>query len=623
MNACDALFSQVDSTPPVIPDEIISDYLLAQNDATTETNESDENESDSNDSATQSNEQSIDVVAPQPPSSADTSPAGSASRINTDAYRGRAVGLDEMIERNSGVRVRRYGGLGSYSTISIRGSNANQVNVYLDGIPLNNAQSGEVNLADLNIDGIGQIDVYRSGAPGEFSSAIGGAVNLIPGSGEETPAGTRLEAGGGSFRTYRLSAANWGQSDDEVWKWSASGAYQKSDQDYHFHNDNGTPELNQMDDFDDVRRNAQFRDTGLTGFVSYQPGSTEFKLLNDYKYRLHGVPGPASNQTDKTTREYIRNTTGLATDTPGLFTEEFRLKSRAYYTGAGEEFYDPMQEFSTGSPDSSSRWQSYGAHLMPELYLLDYYQVLRFFLGTERETYRRTERNRNHIELETQPRKFRSHNSVHLVDEISFFDRRLIFLPGIRYERFVDRFNDTDLLLRYTNNPRDILQENKNKSEFTNYEGGLRWVFLRRKPTDVFIKAFAASAGRMPTFFELFGERGSVQGNVDLVPEKSRTYEFGPGFSIQDSRLQAEFQLTGFYKEVRDLILFVPNSQFSLRPDNIDRATISGAEIESRLTLYTLPELRLAGNYTYQRAINTCYVEYLEGNYLPLQPLHE
>ncbi|MCB1321660.1 MAG: Plug domain-containing protein, partial [Leptospiraceae bacterium] len=140
LNACDALFSQVDSTPLIIHDQIASDYLLAQNDATTETNESDENESDSNDSATQSNEQSIDVVAPQPPSSADASPAGSASRINTEAFRGRAVGLDEMIERNSGVRVRRYGGLGSYSTISIRGSNANQVNVYLDGIPLNNAQ---------------------------------------------------------------------------------------------------------------------------------------------------------------------------------------------------------------------------------------------------------------------------------------------------------------------------------------------------------------------------------------------------------------------------------------------------------------------------------------------------
>ena len=71
-------------------------------------------------------------------------------------------------------------GLGSYSTLSIRGSNANQVRIYVDGVPLNNAQGGEVNLSDLSFDNLEKIEIYKSGSsPGFSGSAIGGTVNLV------------------------------------------------------------------------------------------------------------------------------------------------------------------------------------------------------------------------------------------------------------------------------------------------------------------------------------------------------------------------------------------------------------------------------------------------------------
>src|SRR5262249_22977586 len=153
--------------------------------------------------------------------------------------------LDEILEKEAGLSVHRYGGMGSYSTLSIRGSNANQVNVYIDGIPLNNAGMGEINLSDLNLDGMSGIELYRALSPGAFSgSAIGGSVNLIPG--RMQGAGERLTVTGGSFHTGRVLGQAWG---GDKLAWNLSCAEQKSDQDFRFRNDNGTPFLNKTDDF--------------------------------------------------------------------------------------------------------------------------------------------------------------------------------------------------------------------------------------------------------------------------------------------------------------------------------------------------------------------------------------
>ena len=52
--------------------------------------------------------------------------------------------------------------LGSgFATVSIRGSTAEQVVVYLDGVPLNRALGGGVNLADLPLAQIESIEIYR------------------------------------------------------------------------------------------------------------------------------------------------------------------------------------------------------------------------------------------------------------------------------------------------------------------------------------------------------------------------------------------------------------------------------------------------------------------------------
>jgi len=539
------------------------------------------------------------------------SESGSTSVINLDS-RSRFSALDEVLEKEAGVRVRRYGGLGSYSTLSIRGSNANQVNVYIDGIPVNNAGAGEVNLSDINIDGAGRIELYRSGVPGEFSgSSIGGSVNIVPD--EHAGSGSRLTATGGSFGTYRLSGSNWG---GEIGRWNVTGGLQRSDQHYRFRNDNGTPFFNTFDDFDDKRRNSGFRDAFFTGSGSYQIGNTQIKILDDFINRQNGVPGPGNNQTKETERQYWRNTFGAGTDTKGLFVDRFRLQTRAYYTESREAFFDPLQEFSSGSPDSRNRVQQYGAHVMPSVFLPEWNQTLRFFFGLERQDMHSDRRSRFDDRTENVPGRFRNQSSASLEDEFDFFKRRLVITPSGRYQRFADRFNDPSAFT-----PASYGEKSVTIREVSSYALGINAVLFRSGDGEMYWKTNASSEKRLPTFTELFGEKGSIIGNASLRPESSDSVDTGFGFKFLKKQLPGEISAVVFQKKIRDMILFVPNSQFTLRAENIDSAVIRGLELNFRLLL--LDRIRFDTTYTFQNAINTSDVSYLKGKYLPLRPKNE
>ena len=54
--------------------------------------------------------------------------------------------LADLVARVEGVHVNSYGGLGAFSTATIRGSSSSQVQVVLDGVPLTSARDGMTNL---------------------------------------------------------------------------------------------------------------------------------------------------------------------------------------------------------------------------------------------------------------------------------------------------------------------------------------------------------------------------------------------------------------------------------------------------------------------------------------------
>jgi outer membrane cobalamin receptor len=56
----------------------------------------------------------------------------------------------DAIAEHTGIQTRKYGGMGSFQTISIRGVKGSEILVLLDGVPLNSAMGGAVDLGAIN-----------------------------------------------------------------------------------------------------------------------------------------------------------------------------------------------------------------------------------------------------------------------------------------------------------------------------------------------------------------------------------------------------------------------------------------------------------------------------------------
>jgi outer membrane cobalamin receptor len=194
------------------------------------------------------------------------------SVISSDRLRESFVSLPEVLEQEVGVQIRSTGGVGSLSTINLRGSSNEQVIIYLDGVALNDASGGPVDLSMIPVDSIERIEIYRGSTPLALGSpSIGGAVNIISRRAKKQADGSgqqQVSATMGSFNTYQVSgsSSSFYEKDDIL----LNASYLKSKNDFRFKNKNGT-EFNKADDNKEKRNND---------------GVKHLTLLSSWKHRI-------------------------------------------------------------------------------------------------------------------------------------------------------------------------------------------------------------------------------------------------------------------------------------------------------------------------------------------------
>ena len=125
-----------------------------------------------------------------------------------------AADVPTLLRNLAGLEVTQNGGVGSQSSLFLRGTNSSHTLVLLDGVRIGSATSGATAIDQLMLDQIERIEVVRGNASSLYGAeAIGGVVQIFTKRGKGTPA-VSASAGYGTHATRRASASFGGEVND-------------------------------------------------------------------------------------------------------------------------------------------------------------------------------------------------------------------------------------------------------------------------------------------------------------------------------------------------------------------------------------------------------------------------
>lgn len=521
------------------------------------------------------------------------------------ASRNRALDTTaDVLAETAGVQVQRFGGLGAFTTISIRGSSANQVPVYLDGVPLSQSQDQSVDLSTLPLDSLERIEVYRGTVPVGFGGGgIGGVVNLVTRPPSATPS-SEAEIGYGSFQT-RKAVAFHTQRAGEV-DLLGHVTYLGSQGDFTFLDDNGT-DMNPSDDEVVTRINNQFDAVG--GLARAAADLSETLRLDGTQevfYRTQGVPGPASTQFSAPSLAELRSLSYLRLSAGGLAGGAVDTSGTLYGVYTFQRFDSPPQDFGPFRTDNQTG--VVGASNTGTWYA-PWQQTLSWF---DEVAYEQFFPYNGFAAPPSGPDQTRLRLTVALQDEARLLDDRVLLVPSLRYEHLFDDFSAFD----GANQPDSPPSTSDTDLVSPAFGAMLRltgWASLRGN---------VGYFQRAPSFAELFGNSGSVLGNGDLKPESGLNGDLGvvANWSAWRWLDRTRLEVALFHTDYDDLIAFTQVSPKLFRPENISSARVRGVELSGAAS--ALGHLGLELNYTYQDSEDLSG-DFTDGNQLPLRPASE
>lgn len=121
----------------------------------------------------------ITVEAKRPDWESKLSP-GTVTVIRPEEYKGEQKDLPDLLKMVPGVHVREVNGKGQYTVVTVRGSTAAQVGVFVDGVMTNLGGDAAVDISTIPVKNVERIEVYRGYIPARFGGTfIGGVINVV------------------------------------------------------------------------------------------------------------------------------------------------------------------------------------------------------------------------------------------------------------------------------------------------------------------------------------------------------------------------------------------------------------------------------------------------------------
>lgn len=510
--------------------------------------------------------------------------------------------LAELLGSTAGFQVRRYGGLGFAAVPSLRGSSAAQIRIFVDGLPLNDAQSGAADLSLLPTERFARAEIHRGLVPAGLGGAGGaGAVNLVTRGANDDPAtGPAADLFGGGHGAVG-GRVSWSLASDAGGRSLLLMVHgRRADNDYDYL-DNYQTYHTTADDTVRTRRNAWFEEWGLWGRGTQEMGPARLRVTGGWFRKDGGRPGPISYPSPGATVGLDRADGSLRLDLPWSLALEGAAARRE------QILHDPQGEVDDGFGGdirSVGRDLTLRAAWSPTVAWPAAGPWLPSGLGLTVGAENRRQNYRQWYDAAEDPRRNRRTTSLFAATALEWGDGRLQVTPAWRYQFLRDDFPPLPALPW-------LPEEVGRRNDRHDVSPSLGAVYMA-VPERLMLEAHAGRSLRVPTWIELFGHRGGIDGNRDLVPEEITSadlavlWEPGPHLSAR---------LTAFYLETEATIVFVQNSPGTSKARNIGATRNRGLELEGRALLPL--ELVLTGNFTWQDPVDRGDQTHLHGHRLP------
>jgi iron complex outermembrane receptor protein len=513
---------------------------------------------------------------------------GSHKRITKNALERQDVNLGDILAQESGVQFRQVGGVGTLTTVTMRGGSSRQTGVYLDGILINSGGNATVDLSLFEILNLENVDIYRGASPLQLSAgSIGGAINMRTLSGQKQQSGSSVVLGGGSFNTRRVQFA--GSTSYKRWDVVAAASRVHSDNNFSFINNNGTP-LNPNDDKRELRNNAAASQVSALARTGYQWNSkTRSDIMLQTSARQLGIPEWLNNKNNEASYD----------------TESYELQLNNRFDGIGNwnstlsffqhsqdnHYLDIRSQVGLGAQDAKTDSLTQGV----KTYWEHIGDSGTFGLST-------SVRNETFNSIDTiAPNQDYEVERVTVLGNLQFagffMDDKLLLTPTINFQ-----YSDED----YTGSKArpDTARNNSNIGP----QLGLRYSLNNTTQ----LRANVGRYYRQPAFSELFGGSGLILGNSNLKPEYGLNADIGFSYKPSDKH---SVDVTVFTNNSDDLIVLAFDSRGIGRSVNTGKTNVTGIEISNTAVINRYLSARV--NATYQRSYNYSPTPALNKKQLP------
>jgi len=487
-----------------------------------------------------------------------------ASEVLTQPRLRERVGssVGEAMVSVGGICFNSYDGIAGTHVPSIRGSNTDQVVVLLDGLRLNTAQGGGVDLNLIPVSVIEKIEVVRGGHSTLMGSdAIGGTIQLF----SRESIGLKGFSYGinttiGSFGTKTLNLS--GSHKIGVLSYFINYNQTQTDGDFTYK----TPDKTEKQ----TRENNDYKGNNL--FVKTNLDLSPNNKINILFHNLTAKKGIAGSvNISPWTGQPLLTPNARAEMTRRLFSvksenqlsNRFRLEGQSYYQTYDYHYTDRDAWVATDDKHENS---AIGLNLQAQVYVSSHLNLIG---GGE---FRQDRLKSTRFKVDD-----RHSQSLYVQSEINFpfqlfgIKTKWTSVPAIRWDNFSDVAAQTS--------PKFGLLVTTGDEISLGFRGNIG-------------KSF-----RVPTFDDLYWpDEGWAKGNPNLKSETSTNFDFGL-FLNKKSLLFLQGEINCFHNNVEDLIQWGADNAGIWMPMNIGKVKIMGIE--------TGFNFRLPGNVAFLEVFQT------------------